>query len=175
MCDPFGDREIGLDSIIRRSATRGYQCMTPLGSATAYAQALMGLHLDVYAGNHAAKVLLFPDIRKCFMLFAQISLVYLAFAIDHPQKSGTSVDMLCCSQTPRRSDTSADMLCCSQTPQRGDTLVTAGRRPADTANLPTNSVPGGVAHHSSVSQHPLVRLDAKLPQQSLVFICMQFY
>ena len=104
------------------------------------------------------------------MLFAQISLVYLAFAIDHPQKSGTSADMLCCSQTPRRSDTSADMLCCSQTPQRGDTLVTAGRRPADTATLPTDSVPGGVAHHSSVSQHPLVRLDAKLPQQSLVFI-----
>ena len=71
---------------------------------------------------------------------------------------------------PRRSNTSADMLCCSLTPQRGDTLVTAGRRPADTANLPTNSVPGGVAHHSSVSQHPLVRLDAKLPQQSLVLI-----
>ena len=88
------------------------------------------------------------------MLFAQISLVYLAFAIDYPQKSGTS----------------ADMLCCSQTPQRGDTLVTAGRRPADTATLPTDSVPGGVAHHSSVSQHPLVRLDAKLPQQSLVLI-----
>ena len=60
-------------------------------------------------------------------------------------------------QRPRRGRTSADMLCCSQTPRRGDTLVTAGRRPADTATLPTDSVPGGVAHHSSVSQHPLVR------------------
>ena len=37
MCDPFGDREIGLDSIIRRSSTSGYQCMTPSGSATACA------------------------------------------------------------------------------------------------------------------------------------------
>ena len=50
MCDPFGDREIGLDSIIRRSSTSGYQCMTPSGSATACAQALMGQHFDAYAG-----------------------------------------------------------------------------------------------------------------------------
>ena len=34
----------------------------------------------------------------------------------------------------------------------------------------TTYVPRGVAHHTSVSQHPLVRLDAKLPQQSLVLI-----
>ena len=35
-------------------------------------------------------------------------------------------------------------------PQRGGTLVTAGRRPADSALLPTVSVPGGVALQESL-------------------------
>lgn len=62
--------------------------------------------------------------------YVQVSLVYLAFAIDHP--GGV---------------THQQMRSVAARHPRGDTLVTAGRRPADTATLPADSVPEGVALH----------------------------
>ena len=96
MCDPFGDREIGLD--YPQVCDQRLPMYDPFGVSHCLCASFLSL--------------------SCFR-----------------------------HRPPRRSDTSADALCCSQTPQRGDTLVTAGRRPADTATLPADSVPEGVALH----------------------------
>ena len=132
-----------------------------LNLAISTTKVLFFLHSTKYLGDKTLKNTFSPPRISKSTAFNFLSLS--SFRHRPPRRGDTLV-------TAGRRPADTGSTACRQRPRRGRTLVTAGRRPADTATLPMDSVPGGVAHYSSVIQHPLVRLDAKLPQQSLVFI-----